>query len=334
MNIAKHGLSAFGVLALLVAGWPALAPAQAQEKFPSHPVTMIVPFPPGGVADQTGRPLAAAMEKVLKVPVIASNKTGAGGAVGMAAAANAKPDGYTVLMALSSISIIPEADKLFDRKPAYQMDQLAPIALVTSDPTVLVVPAEMPWKTVADFVADAKKRPGEISFSSSGLYGTLHMAMEMFAHGAGIKLRHVPFNGAGPAMTALLGGHVNALASGPGVVIPQIKAGKLRALAGWGDKRLPVLPDVPTFKELGFKDVEFYIWSGVFVPSATPAEVQKTLRETVKQAVASPEFKDAMTKLETPIAYLDAPEFKKFWDRDAAMLAAAVKRVGRIEEKK
>ncbi|MSO85293.1 MAG: tripartite tricarboxylate transporter substrate binding protein [Rhodospirillales bacterium] len=330
MTIAKHVLSALGALALLVAGWPALA----QEKFPAHPVTMVVPFPPGGVADQTGRPLAAAMEKVLKQPVIVSNKVGAGGAVGMAAAANAKPDGYTILMALSSISIIPEADKLFDRKPAYQMDQLAPIALISSDPTVLVVPAEMPWKTVADFVADAKKRPGEISFSSSGLYGTLHMAMEMFAHGAGIKLRHVPFNGAGPAMTALLGGHVNALASGPGVVIPQIKAGKLRALAGWGDKRLPVLPDVPTFKELGFKDVEFYIWSGVFVPAATPAEVRKTLRETVKQAVASAEFKDAMTKLETPIAYLDAPEFKKFWDKDAAMLAAAVKKVGRIEEKK
>ncbi|MEK7245259.1 MAG: tripartite tricarboxylate transporter substrate-binding protein, partial [Pseudomonadota bacterium] len=114
---------------------------------------------------------------------------------------------------------------------------------------------------------------------------------------------------------------------------PQIKAGKLRALAGWGDKRLPVLPDLPTFKELGYKDVEFYIWSGVFVPAATPADVQKALREAVKQAVASDEFKSAMAKLETPIAYLDAPEFKTFWDKDAAMLAGAVKRVGRIEEK-
>ncbi len=328
--ILMRVLPAFIAFALLGAGWP----AWAQDKFPSHPVTMIVPFPPGGVADQTGRPLAAAMEKVLKVPVIASNKAGAGGAVGMAAAANAKPDGYTILMALSSISIIPEADKLFDRKPAYQMDQLAPVALITSDPTVLVVPADSPWKTVADFVADAKKRPGEISFSSSGLYGTLHMAMEMFAHGAGIKLRHVPFNGAGPAMTALLGGHVNALASGPGVIIPHVKAGKLRALAGWGDKRLPVLPDLPTFKELGYKDVEFYIWSGVFVPAATPADVQMALRAAVKQAVASDEFKGAMSKLETPVAYLDAPEFKKFWDKDAAMLAAAVKKVGRVEEKK
>ncbi|MBM3733955.1 MAG: tripartite tricarboxylate transporter substrate binding protein [Acidimicrobiia bacterium] len=334
MAFAHRGLSALVVFAWLAAFGMASVPALAQDKFPSHPITMIIPFPPGGVADQTGRPVAAGMEKFLKQPVIASNKGGAGGAVGMAAAANAKPDGYTILMALSSISIIPEADKLFDRKPAYEMKQLAPIALVTSDPTILVVPAGKPWKTVADLVADAKKRPGEISFSSSGLYGTLHMATEMFAHAAGVKFRHVPFAGAGPAMTALLGGHVDMLASGPGVVVPHIKAGKLRALAGWGEKRVAALPDVPTFKELGYKDVEFYIWAGVFAPAATPAPVQQVLRDAVRAAVNDPEFKATMEKLQTPVSYLDAPEFKKFWDKDAAMLAAAVKRVGRVEEKK
>jgi len=334
MAFAHRGLSALVVFAWLAAFGMASVPALAQDKFPSHPITMIIPFPPGGVADQTGRPVAAGMEKFLKQPVIASNKGGAGGAVGMAAAANAKPDGYTILMALSSISIIPEADKLFDRKPAYEMKQLAPIALVTSDPTILVVPADKPWKTVADLVADAKKRPGEISFSSSGLYGTLHMATEMFAHAAGVKFRHVPFAGAGPAMTALLGGHVDMLASGPGVVVPHIKAGKLRALAGWGEKRVAALPDVPTFKELGYKDVEFYIWAGVFAPAATPAPVQQVLRDAVRAAVNDPEFKATMEKLQTPVSYLDAPEFKKFWDKDAAMLAAAVKRVGRVEEKK
>ncbi|HEX6980412.1 MAG TPA: tripartite tricarboxylate transporter substrate binding protein [Alphaproteobacteria bacterium] len=310
------------------------AAASAQEVYPSRPITMIVPFPPGGVADQSGRPVAAALEKILKQPVVVNNRPGAGGAVGMAAAANSKPDGYTILMALSSISIIPEADKLFDRQPAYQMSQLAPVALVTADPTVLVVPADSPWKTVKDFVEDAKKRPGEISFSSSGVYGTLHMAMEMFAYAADIKLKHVPFSGGGPALTALLGNHVQALASGPGPVIPHIKAGKLRALAAWGDKRIEALPDVPTFKELGYKDVEFYIWSGVFVPAATPEPVVKVLRDAMRQVVQDPEFKSAMEKLQTPVVYMDAPEFRKFWDRDAAMLAAAVKRVGRIEEKK
>ena len=310
----------------------AALPCAAAAQYPDRPITMVVPFPPGGVADLTGRPVAATMEKILKQPVVVQNKTGAGGAVGMAAVANAKPDGYTILMSLSSISIIPEADKLFDRAPAYTMDQLAPIALISADPTILVVPADSPWQSLRDFIDDAKKRPGEIAYSSSGIYGTLHMAMEMLSNAAGIKLKHVPFNGAGPAMTALLGGHVQSLASGPNVVIPHIKAGKLRPLAGWGEKRVASLPDVPTFKESGL-DIEFYIWAGLFVPAQTPAPVVQSLREAAKKVVEDPEFKSAMEKMETPIAYKDAPEFKAFWDTDAKMLADALKRIGRIEEK-
>jgi tripartite-type tricarboxylate transporter receptor subunit TctC len=317
------------LLALIVLLFVAVK-ASAQEKYPDRPVTIVAPFPPGGVADLTARPVAAALEKVLKNPVVVVNKTGAAGAVGMSFVANSKPDGYNLLMALSSISIIPEADKLFDRKPAYTMDQLIPIALISADPTIFVVNASRPWKTVKEFVDDAKKRPGEISYSSSGVYGTLHMAMEMLTHGAGINLKHVPYSGAGPALTALLGGHVDTLASGPAVVIPHIKAGKLRPLAGWGAKRVASLPDVATFKELGY-DIEFYIWAGLFAPRGTPAAVMKTIREAVKQAVNSAEFKGAMEKLETPIAYLDAPEFQKFWDKDAKMLADAIKRVGKLE---
>ena len=317
-------------LALLFLTAPA---ADAQEPFPARPITLVAPFPPGGVADLTARPVAAAMEKVLKNPVVVVNKTGAAGAVGMSFVANSKPDGYTLLLALSSISIIPEADKLFNRTPAYNMTQLSPIALISADPTILVVAADRPWKSVKEFVEDAKRRPGEISFSSSGVYGTLHMATEMLSHAAGIKLKHVPFGGAGPALTAILGGHVDALASGPAVVLPHIKAGKLRPLAGWGAKRVAALPDLPTFKELGY-DIEFYIWAGVFAPTGTPPPVLKALRDAVRQAVEDPDFKGAMAKLQTPIAYMDAPEFQKFWDKDARMLADAIKRVGRIEEKK
>jgi tripartite-type tricarboxylate transporter receptor subunit TctC len=301
-----------------------------QEKYPNRPITIVAPFPPGGVADLTARPVAAAMERVLKNPVVVVNKTGAAGAVGMSFVANSKADGYTLLMALSSISIIPEADKLFDRKPAYTMDQLMPIALISADPTIFVVNASRPWKSVKEFVDEAKRRPGEISFSSSGVYGTLHMAMEMLSHAAGISLKHVPYAGAGPALTAILGGHVDTLASGPAVVIPQVKAGKLRPLAGWGAKRVAALPEVPTFKELGY-DIEFYIWAGLFAPKGTPDPVMKLVRDAVKQAVKTPEFKAAMDKLETPIAYMDAPEFQKFWDKDAKMLADAIKRVGKIE---
>lgn len=305
----------------------------AQEAFPNRPITIVAPFPPGGVADLTARPVAAAMEKILKNPVIVVNKTGAAGAVGMSFVANSKPDGYNLLMALSSISIIPEADKLFDRQPAYTIDQLVPLALFSADPTILVVGANQPWKSVKDLVADAKKRPDQISYSSSGVYGTLHMAMEMFSHAAGIKLKHVPYGGGGPALTAVLGGHHDALASGPAVVIPHIKAGKLRPLAGWGAKRVASLPDVPTFKELGH-DIEFYIWAGMFAPKGTPEPVMKKVRDTLRQVVQEAEFKDAMTKLETPIAYMDAPEFQKFYEKDAKMLAEATRRVGRVEEPK
>lgn len=320
------------VLALVA---PTLPPGVgAQEPYPNRPITVVAPFPPGGVADLTARPVAAAMEKGLKNPVVVVNKTGAAGAVGYSFVANSRPDGYTLLLALSSVSIIPEADKLFGRKPAYTMDQLIPVALISADPTILAVHAERPWKSVKELVEDAKRRPGEISFSSSGVYGTLHMAMEMFMHAADIKLRHVPYGGAGPALTALLGGHVDMMASGPAVVVPHIKAGKLRPLAGWGAKRVAVYPDLPTFTELGYKNVEFYIWAGLLAPAGTPEPVLKKLREAVRQAVEDPDFKAAMTKLETPVAYLDAPDFQKFWDNDAKRLAAAVKRVGRVEEKK
>ncbi len=320
------------IVTLLLAGL-AVFSAAAQDHYPSRPITLIVPFPPGGVADLTGRPTAQAMEKLLKQPVAIVNKAGAGGAIGMATVANAKPDGYTLLMALSSISIIPEADKLFGREPAYRSNQFVPIALISADPTVLVVRSQSPYKTLKDLVADGKKQPNGLSFSSSGVYGTLHMAIEMFTHAAGLKMRHVPYTGAGPALTALLGGHVDLLASGPSVVTPQIKAGTLRPLAVWGAKRLPSLPDVPTFKELGY-DIEFYIWSGLFAPAGTPAAIVTSLRDAAKKAVADPEFKLAMDKIETPIAYLDAPEFQKFWDKDAKRLADAVRNVGKIEEKK
>jgi len=321
------------LLTLLMLALAAPDHAAAQEPFPTRPISLVAPFPPGGVADLMARPVAAAMEKLLKSPVVVVNKTGAAGAVGMSFVANSKPDGYTLLMALSSISIIPEADKLFDRKPAYTMDQLTPVALISADPTVLVVRSDRPWKSVKEFVEDAKRRPGEISYSSSGVYGTLHMAMEMLSHAAGISLKHVPYGGAGPALTSILGGHVDALASGPAVVLPHIKAGKLRPLAGWGAKRVAALADLPTFKELGY-DIEFYIWAGMFAPTGTPEPILRKLRDTARQAVQEPDFKSAMVKLETPVAYQDAPEFQKFWDKDAKMLADAIKRVGKIEEKK
>ncbi len=306
--------------------------ANAEEPYPSKPIQMIVPFPPGGVADITGRPTANTMGKILKQPIVIINKPGAGGGLGMAQVAKGPADGYTLLMALSSISIIPVADRLQGRPPSYELKELAPIALISADPTVLVVRADSPYRTLKDFVAAAKAQPEKINYGSSGVYGTLHVAMEIFAHVAGIKLFHIPYQGGGPAITALLGGQIEALASGPAPALAQIKGGKMRALAVWGDKRLASMPDVPSMKELGY-DATFYIWSGVFVPARTPKPIIDKLRAAAKQTVNDPEFRESMVKVETLIAYLDAPEFQQFVERDAKRLAIAVERIGKVEEK-
>src|SRR5947207_13088757 len=274
------------IAALLFAG-----SAFAQD-YPSKPITMVLPFPPGGVAEIVGRPLASIMEKSLKQPIVLINRPGAGGAVGMASVAKGSADGYTILMGLSSISIFPVSERINGKQPPYELKDFAPIALVTADPTVLVVRADSRYKTLRDFVDAAKANPGKINYSSSGVYGTLHVAMEIFANAAGIKLFHVPYQGGGPAVTALLGGQVEALASGPAAAIGQIKGGKMRALASWSDKRLELLPEIPTFKELGY-DAEFYIWTGVFAPAATPAPILTRLREAVRAAATSEDFKAA-----------------------------------------
>ncbi|PKO02861.1 MAG: Tat pathway signal protein [Chloroflexi bacterium HGW-Chloroflexi-5] len=320
----------FLVLAILLLGIPAFLPAAALgDTYPSRPITMIVPFPPGGATDLTARPIAAALEPILKQPVAVVNKPGAGGVVGMQFAAVSKPDGYTLLAALATISVMPEVDAIFGRPRTYERSDFAPIALLNADTTVLVTLKDAPWNSVADLVADAKKRPKEIKFSTAGMYSGLHLPMAMFTQAAGIEMRHIPFQGGGPALTALLGGHADVMAASPSMIAGHMKAGTLKVLGCWGGKRLEAFPDTKTFIELGYPDVEFYIWSGLFVPRATPPEIVNTLREAVKKAVQSPEFKTAMGKLQTPVYYLDAPEFQKFWDKDAARLVKAVRAIGK-----
>jgi tripartite-type tricarboxylate transporter receptor subunit TctC len=234
-------------------------------------------------------------------------------------------------MALSSIVVIPEAERLFGRAPPYTMDQFAPIALVNADPTMLAVPASAPWRTLEDFVAAARAAPGSIPYGSSGNYGTLHVAMEMLCNAAGIRLLHVPFGGAGPAITALLGGQIQALASAPGTLTQHVRDGRLRVLACWGRDRVAAFPEVPTFIEKGFGDVEFYIWAGLMAPAATPAPVIQRLREAMREAVRDPDLIRAFTATGAPVAYLDAPVFSRFIEQDSARLLRAVQRIGRVE---
>ncbi len=325
-----RSLSIIRAAGLALAASASLALAQPAAPYPSRPITMVVPFPPGGIADITGRPLAQAMTKSLGQPIVIENRPGAGGGVGMAYASKQRPDGYTLLMALSSILVIPEADRLNGRAPSYTVNQFVPIALISADPTVLLVRADSPWKSVADLVKDARERPGKITFGTSGIYGATHVAMEMLWQAAGIQLLHVPFGGGGPSMTALLGGQVEVTAQAPGVGSQHAKAGKVRMLGSWGAQRLKAFPEVPTMRELGF-DAEFYIWSGLFAPAGLPADILTRLRAVVKESVGEESFRKTMATIETPILHLQGAEFDEFLQRDSKRLAEVVRRMGKLE---
>jgi tripartite-type tricarboxylate transporter receptor subunit TctC len=304
--------------------------AAGAQQFPNRPITMIVPFPPGGIADITGRPLAVAMAKQLGQPVVVENKAGAGGAVGHAFVAKAKPDGYTIMTALSSIVVIPEADKVNGRPSTYQMSDFTSIALLSADPTILLVPANAPWKTLKELIDDARARPGKISYASSGVYGTIHTCFEMLAQAANVKLLHVPYKGGGPAMTALLAGETNLGAQSPGVSDPHIKAGKIRVLGSWAGARTASLPDVPTMKEQGF-DVEFYIWAGVFAPAGLPPDVRERITAAVRQSAQDPEFVKALANVNTPVNYKEGRDFDQFLETDTKRLAEVVRKMGKTE---
>lgn len=305
-------------------------PSFAQDAYPSRAVTFINPFPPGGAADVVGRPLVAVLEPILKQPCVVETKAGAAGQVGGQVAATAKPDGYTLLIHIVSISGFAEVDKLFDRQPKFTRADFIPIARLTAGPMVLVVNDQQPYKNLKELVDDAKKDPDKLIFSSSGLYGALHLPAALFMKAAGIKMKHLPTNGGGPALTAILGNNSQVLASSIAAASSQIKAGKLRALASFGTKRSIALPDVPTLKELGY-DVEFSLWVGVFAPKNTPASVTKVLGDAIKNAADSDTFKTAIKNLGDEVAYLDHAAFAKFWDEDAKRVEAAVQSIGRVQ---
>jgi tripartite-type tricarboxylate transporter receptor subunit TctC len=307
---------------------PALS--RAQENYPSHAITFINPFPPGGAADVVGRPFAAVLEPIIKQPAVIDTKAGAAGAVGAQVAANAKPDGYTLLLHIVSISGFTEVDKLFGRKPKFTRDDFIPIARFIADPCVLIVNDQTPYKTLKQFTDDAAKRPNEIIFSSSGLYGALHLPMALYMKAAGIKLRHLPTNGGGPALTALIGNNSQALVSSIAACLGQIKGGKARALASFGAQRSRALPDVPTMKELGY-DLEFYLWVGLFAPKGTPEPIVNRIRTFTREAAATPKFKELMANIGQDVDYQDQAEFKAFWDADARRVEDAVRTIGRVE---
>jgi tripartite-type tricarboxylate transporter receptor subunit TctC len=305
--------------------------ANAQDAYPSHSITVVSPFPPGGVSDTITRPLDAALEAVFKQPVVLENKAGAAGAVGAQYVAAAKPDGYTLLTHIVSISGFAAVDKLFGRQPKFTNADFIPLARIVADPIVLIANKDLPYKSVKDLVADAKANPDKLIYSSSGLYGASHIPTVLFAKAAGdLKMRHLPTNGGGPAVTAVLGGNVNFFLSPTSIALPHIKAGKVNALAVSSAKRTKSLPDVPTFKEQGY-DLEYYFWVGIFAPKGTPAPIITTLRDGLNKAAHSKQFLDTLDNLGQELAYMDQPEFTTFWAADAKRQEDAINAIGRVQ---
>lgn len=332
-SLSRFSLSRFSLFVFSSMFFLSLIPnfkIHAQEIFPSSPINIIVANPPGGAADLNARLFQEPWSSVLKQPLVIQHKPGLGGAIGTAQFLKLKPDGYNVLLGLSSVMVHPEAERNLGKKPLYELDQLEPIALLSSDPLVILVKADAPWKTINDVVRDAKSNPGKLTYSSSGNFGPVHIAIEMLAQQAGVKLTQIPFTGGGPALISLLSGQVDLTAQAPAVAQPHIISGKLRALAVSGAKRIPLFPEVPTYIESGF-DAQYSIWAGLYVQKGIPLENLQTLRETVKQAAKLPQYITSLQKQNIVIDYRDAPDFQKFAEEDGKRM---IKLIRNMEKEK
>jgi tripartite-type tricarboxylate transporter receptor subunit TctC len=305
--------------------------AFAQETFPARPITIINAFPPGGANDLVTRPAATALEAALKQPVVVETKAGAAGAVGAQVAASAKPDGYTILSHNNGLAGYAEVDKLFGRAPKTTRADFIPLARLSADPVLLLCNEQLPWKTLEDFIADAKKNPEKIIYSSGGLYGASHLPVAMIEKAAAIPgMRHLPTSGGGPAITAVLGNNAQVTTQTGQATLQHIKAGKLRPLVSFGAERSKSLPDVPTLKERGF-DVTYYLWVGLFALKGTPAPILSALSAALDQTGKNPQFAAAIANLGLEPTYLSAADFTKFWDEDSKRSDEAVRQIGKVQ---
>src|SRR3954469_22292128 len=300
----------------------------AQEPWPARTITVVVPFPPGGTADFAARPLAAHLAEKLGKNVVVENKGGAGGGIGHACVARAEPDGYTIMTALPSLAVIPEANRLQGKPATYDVDQFVPLARMFADPPLLTVKKSSPWKTLDDFVKDVRNNPGKIAYGTSGYLGTVHLAMEMFLNAAGLKMVHVPYQGGGPSFSALLSDQVPVVPSMESIGKGQFDAGNMRVLAQWGTERFPNFPDSPTFQEAGYRDVVYILWTGVFAPKKTPEPVTSILRDTIRAFMQEKAVVERFVTAGSQVSYLDGPDFARFLEADTERLLKVVRKIG------
>lgn len=306
------------------------APAGAQEQFPARVVNIINPNAPGGTSDIIGHGMTEPLRQAFRQPVIMTSRVGAGGAVGGIYVAQAPADGYTILLNTVTHVLIPITDVALGRSSVYSVQDFIMPARITADPLLFVVHQSIPAKTVSEFIAYAKSKPGEVIFSSTGLYGSAHLTMVMLMRAADVKLIHSPFNGAGPAMTAVLGNHANAFFAPTGVASPHVQSGRVRLLAQSGPTRVPLFADTPTLKESGY-DVDLILWAGFFLPAKTPPAVVRTWQAALRESAQDQKFRDAMAKINVTVDYLDGDALKVWYDEELKRLDREVRAIGKIE---
>ncbi|MGQ0749543.1 MAG: Bug family tripartite tricarboxylate transporter substrate binding protein [Betaproteobacteria bacterium] len=303
--------------------------AWAQD-YPARAINITVPNPPGGMNQLHAQPLSAVLERITKQPAPVVNRPGGTAAVGTAYVVNQPPDGYNILVTTANLHLVIEKDKLYGIKSPFTLDQIAPLALMSADPLIMVIHPSLPVKTVKELVALAKSKPNEIVYSSSGPYGITHTPTAMFLHAAGVTMRHLPTTGGGPALTQALGGHSQVTGGGPATTYPLVKSGKLRDIASWGTKPHPSFPKTPTFQSLGYKGVEAYLWVGLFTRTGIPEPLFNQMRQLIAKVAADPDFKKTLEAAQVVPDYRDAPEFRKFFEADHQRMAAAIKRIGKL----
>ena len=279
------------------------------QTFPARPVTLLVTFPAGGPTDIAGRALAEATSKYLGQPVVVENRPGATGTLGAAALVNARPDGYTVSMIPITVLRLPHMENV-----SYDpLKDIRYVMGVSGYVFAFIVRADAPWKTMADLVAGAKANPGQISYGSHGIGGSVHLATEELSSAQGVKLNHVPYKGSADMLTAMLGGHIDVAVDSTGAV-PHVAAGKARVLAVLTEKRTPVWPEVPTLTELGYGIVSTSPY-GIGVPAATPPAVVKALHDAFKKGLEDPIHVKTLEKYNQPLWYLSSEDYTK-WARE------------------
>jgi tripartite-type tricarboxylate transporter receptor subunit TctC len=295
--------------ALLLAAGVLAGPAARAESYPAHTIRIVNPFPPGSPVDVVARPLAQKLQELLGQAVVVENKAGAGGTVGAEMVARAPADGYTLLVTSASTHVI--APVLRKSMPYDALKDFVPLALVAHGPTAIVVHPSLPVHTLAEFVQYARAHPGKVAYASSGPGTILHLNGELFAAKTGTELLHVPYKGAVPASTDLLAGQVQAMFDSITNAAPQVKAGKLRALAVLTPQRSPLMPDVPTAQEQGFQGLEFPAWIGVFAPAGTPRDVVARLEDALKTIMAQPDLRERFVQAGLIPASIQGADFAR-----------------------